>query len=357
MHALTAAEELNILYERAKEKATTAFDQMEDACNGANKQSEGYEKSISLQIQASTNYSNALKTTEKQDALTSFNSAREAAKSAMSFCIGTDKLPLSDENYDSAFTGNIIMRLGDGLLSGNESRLSQIFRGDMIKIINRVLGALAILYLLIIGMKYIFARGEDEDMSRYKIQFLWLTLGLVVISLAEFIGFEIFNPDGNDILAPTTTLKLSDKVQDIVRYVQYAVGAFVLIIAGITGYQFVIVGGGEEASSLEKKFFKSLLLGSTMILMSEVVVRILAFTDSPQKTTEILVSEVAGIVNFALTLVAIASMGMLALSSLYFVISLGEEDQTSKAKSMIKTSIMGIVIASASYVLVRFLIP
>ena len=90
--------------------------------------------------------------------------------------------------------------------------------------------------------------------------------------------------------------------------------------------------------------------------MAEVIVRVLSFRDAPERTTEILVSEVAGIVNFTLSFVAILAMAMLVLASLYYIISFGDEDQTTRAKRMIKTSILGVIISSASYVLVRFLI-
>jgi uncharacterized RDD family membrane protein YckC len=144
---------------------------------------------------------------------------------------------------------------------------------------------------------------------------------------------------------------------DVVRFFEYGAGAFMLINAVLAGYHLIMSGEKEETISQEKKFLQSLLMGSALILMAEIIVRVLSFQDDPQVTTQIVVAEVAGIVNFSLSFVAILAMSMLVLASLYFVISFGDEDQTTRAKRMVKTSIVGVIITSASYVLVRFLIP
>lgn len=343
-----------------KIKALEEHKATEAACESAIKQTESYDDSVQAQLDGLENISFgtiSFNNQEWENSLNYFKLAIKNFQEAQDLCLESHQLQLSQEGYDSALTENIFMRIGGGLRNLNEERLSQIFRGEMLRTINRVLGALAIMYLVLIGVKYIMAMGDDEKMSSYKTQAAWLVLGLAVISVAEFVGFELLDPSGGkDILESETEAKLMDKVRDIVRFFEYVAGAFMLVNAILAGYHLIMSGEKDETISQEKSFLKSLLLGSGLILMAEVIVRVLSFRDSAERTTEIFVSEVAGIVNFALSFIAIIAMAMLLLASVYYVISFGDEDQTNRAKRMIKTSIIGVIISSASYVLVRFLI-
>jgi hypothetical protein len=349
--------------QQAEQNAINALEIMTNTCDTAIQKTKSYEQSLSHQISAidALNEGQSLLTLTTpawKEAEVNFTRAKKESSIATGLCQETKQLKLSEENYDTALTENVVMRIGDHLQSTNENRLQTLFRGDLIKMINRVLGAIAILFIVIIGIKYIMSMGNDEKLGNYKTQFAWLVLGLAIISLAEFVGFELLDPSGgNDILGGETQAKFHEKVLEVVRFFEYAAGAFMLINAVLAGYHLIMSGEKEETISQEKKFLQSLLMGSALILMAEIIVRILSFQDSPERTTEILVMEVAGIVNFTLSFVAILAMAMLVLSSLYFVISFGDEDQTTRAKRMIKTSIVGVIIASASYVLVRFLIP
>ncbi len=346
----------------AQQAALTAQEKMTTLCENSIQETVSYKQSLPYQIDVLNSINAGEKeftasppkwTVAKQHFLT----VPGNAKSAMDLCHETQQLKLSTKNYDTAFTENVIMRVGDGLQAQNEGRLQSMFRGDLIRMINRLLGGLAIFFIVLIGVKYIMSMGNDEKLSKYKSQLAWLCLGLALISIAEFAGFELLDPSGgNDILSGETQSKFQDKALTVVRFFEYAAGAFILINAILAGYHLIMSGEKEETISQEKKFLQSLLMGSGMILMAEIIVRILSFQDSPARTTELLVSEVAGIINYTLSFIAILAMAMLVLASLYYVISFGDEDQTTRAKRMIKTSLIGVLISSVSYVLIRFLI-
>lgn len=363
MSTLTHAEDDTAMLQaqQAEQDAIKALETMTNTCDAAIQKTRSYEQSLTHQITAidALNEGQTLLTSSTwAEAEKKFTRVQKESSLAIGLCQETKQLKLSEENYDTALTENVIMRIGKHLQSSNENKLKTIFRGDLILIINRVIGAIGILFIVIIGIKYIMSLGNDEKLSNYKTQLAWIILGLAVISLAEFVGFELLDPSGgNDILSGATTAKFHEKALDVVRFFEYAAGAFMFINAVLAGYHLIMSGEKEETISHEKKFLQSLLMGSALILMAEIIVRILSFQDTPERTTEILVTEVAGIVNFTLSFVAILAMAMLVLSSLYFVISFGDEDQATRAKRMIKTSLVGVIVASASYVLVRFLIP
>lgn len=263
----------------------------------------------------------------------------------------------SERSLDSIMTDNVITKAGGGFLYSTQETLHNIFRGSIIKTTNRVLGTVSILYLFILGVKFIMARGDSERLSALKGQFAWIILGLAVISLAEFIGYEVFDPSsGKDVLEGISTRNFRDKVMDIVRFFEYIAGGLMLINAVISAYGLIIGGEEDEAISKEKQFLKSFLLGTAFILLAEVIVRILSFQEGVNVSTGIAVKEIAGVVNFSLSFMGIVAVAMVVMAGMYYVISFGDEEQMGRAKKMIINSVVGVIIAFSAYTIVRFLI-
>jgi hypothetical protein len=263
---------------------------------------------------------------------------------------------IENSGLDDIMVNNIITRAGRGFLHSTQDSLRYIFRGNLIKKTNRALGTFAILYLFILGVKFIMARGDTERLSDLKGQFAWIILGLGVISIAEFVGYDVFDPsNGRDVLEGATTQNFQSKVAEIVRFVEYLAGGLMLINALISGYTLIMGGEEDEAISKEKQFLKSFLMGTAFILLAEVIVRALSFKDI-RESSEIVVKEITGLVNFSLSFIGIVATAMLVMAGFYYVISFGDEEQMSRAKKMIIASIAGIIIAFSAYTIVRFLI-
>jgi len=126
-------------------------------------------------------------------------------------------LPLDGTNYDKVMTDDNILgkiiTIQDNDSKTNESlsktddTLKAIFRGKkdggkgLIFRINMVLGAIAILFLSILGLKFVVSQGDEDHMTKYKTQFGYIIMGLAIISAAEFVAFDFLDPSGgNDIL-------------------------------------------------------------------------------------------------------------------------------------------------------------
>ena len=279
-------------------------------------------------------------------------------------------LPLGEKNFDTVIRNNVVLEAAGGFKdadlekNGSESQVLQGFfsgkniGGDLslVQIVNRVLGALGIFYLIIVGIKYIFNNGDDDRMEKAKTEIIWVVVGLIVISVAEFVGFEIFNPAEKDILTDQIVEPLDNKIQQFIRYIEYMVGGLFLMNMILTGYYMLTSAGGEERLEKEKTFIQNFLLGSAFILMAETVGRIYGEDGTNLEKIEIIATEIGGIVNFVLTFLAGASAFMLILASLYYVASFGDEEQAGRAKKTIMASVVSLVIAFSSYVIAQFLI-
>jgi len=112
-------------------------------------------------------------------------------------------------------------------------------------------GTLAVLMIVIAGIKLLISGGNEEATTKVKKQITWLTIGLFVLGIAEFVVQDFIFPNkGADI--PDV-----DKGRNlIINFTNFAAGfvVFAAIIASIYGgYMYVTAVGNEEKTGKAKK--------------------------------------------------------------------------------------------------------
>lgn len=277
------------------------------------------------------------------------------------------QLPLlGEKNYDSIIQRNVIKDIVDASHEeSSDSILRKLFTRQEdgrspIVIANVIIGVFAFLFLLVIATQFLFAGGEEESMSKAKTNIGWLLLGLGVVSVAEFVAFTLLDPAQEStrplLLSDTTADLLSDKIEQIIDYVEILITGVMLVFLGLSGYNILTSGdGGEEKLEEEKKFAKTFFLGAALILLAESIVLIFSNTH-PQDAIFKGENEILGFINYILSFVGVTAFVMLILSAFYWVTSFGQDDQMERAKKMILGCVLGIVVAISSYVIASFMI-
>jgi len=287
-------------------------------------------------------------------------------------------LPLSADNYDSVMTtDNAVFPLIDNYKDNTENSLKDIFRGgpsdSLLFRINVVLGAIAILFLAILGLKFVVSQGDEDHMTKYKTQFSYVILGLAIISVAEFVAFVLLDPASDTAILESTDIanEFYDKINQIKLFVEIVVIGIVLLKMLMSGYDLIVRSEQDEAISKEKTFFQSFLFGTILILLSEVVARVMSGSktllgertiDLDKVGTDIAggakvgILEVTGIINFSLSFIAVMSVIMLILASMYYVLSFGDSDQMGRAKRIVISCAVGAIIAVSAFTIARFAI-
>lgn len=270
-------------------------------------------------------------------------------------------IPLPGASYDRIMTNNKILNIvvtEPDTMNSLKKLLSN--QNGVLRIVNSVLGTIAILWLMILGVKFAFSQGEDDKISKYKEQFGWIAIGLAVISVAEFVAFSVFDPTV-DIFEGWASDNFAEKARQIKRYFQVIVGVVAVAVCVMSGYNLVTSGSEDDAVSNEKKFLNSFFFGVGFILLAESLVWMFSFqhrwnTGSAMHSAGQVIAEVAGIVNFMLTFVAVAAVFMLVLASFYYVSSFGNDDPAGRAKNIIINSVIALLVAVSCYVFVSFFI-
>ncbi len=272
------------------------------------------------------------------------------------------RIPLTADNYDEVMVNNKVLNILNPIIKGgkdSEDALHPIFNnnGGLLPLANKILAAVAILWIIILGIKFIFAQGEEEKITKYKTQIGWLILGLAVISIAEFAAYSIFNTEEFDILRGGQTISgFSAKANQIKVFMQILVMGVATITGVLAGYNLITAATDDETIANEKRFMAAFLFAVGFIFLSEAFTDIVSHKAGASGSAAQGVSEMVGILNFALTFLGGAAVFMLVLASLYYVISFGKEDQANRAKSIIIACVVGIVIIVSSYVIVTFFI-
>ena len=129
----------------------------------------------------------------------------------------------------------------------------------------------------------------------------------------------------------------------------------------------VTAGDQDEKRQAEVRFIKVFIMGTMSIILAEVMVRVLSLRDptaqpanpgdltyTPEQGVQVGIVQITGLIKFVLQFFGGAAFLMLVLSALYFIISLGKEDQIGRAKRMLIYSIVALLVASSGYALVSY---
>ena len=281
-----------------------------------------------------------------------------------------ERVPLDVYAYDNIFVKNKVVAVLDETidLESSENVFKKLLDastvGDkrgILFIANFLFGTIAVIWLLVLGGNFVIAQGNEEKTENYKQRFGWIALGLGVISVASYVGYDVFDP-GSDVLNGGSAGKFDDKVQQVISYFKILVVGVAVAAGVLSGFKLIMEGNEEETVSHEKKFIQAFLWGAGLILLSDVLVRIISLTNEsrgavgPVESINLGISEMVGLINFVLSFVASAAVFMLVLASLYYVTSFGNEEQTGRAKHMIIACVIGIVVCLSSYIFVNFLV-
>ncbi len=272
---------------------------------------------------------------------------------------GGTQIPLSPANYDQILVSNKVATIVNSGGGNTEYILSKqgLFSTGVISFVNRIFVAIAIIWFVILGVKFAIAQGE-EDIKKYKKQFGWIVLGLAVISVAQYVAFDVFNPV-QDILHGNAAEAFKMKANQIKIYFQIVAAGIALIACVLSGYNLIVGGSEAEALTNEKRFFQSFALGIVLIFSAEVIVRVATlqyYKNNGMGTAAQVVSELAGITNFTLTFLGASAVFMLVLASIYYVTSFGDDAQTGKAKKIIGSCIVAIIVILSSYAFINYFV-
>lgn len=245
-----------------------------------------------------------------------------------------------------------------------ESLIYGVFSDENIKSANVVLGAIAIVYIVVIGARFVLSQGDEEAIQSAQKHFGFLVLGLLVISMAQFAGFTIFNPAQSvnpDFFVNNNIHEaFYAKAMQVKIFIQVLIGGIALLSIITSAFRVMSSTGNEEVIGKEKQLIQNLFFATILIIAAEIIVTGVFYLPGANRegaanqAVSIGIEQIMGLITALLSIVAAASLLMIILASLYYVISLGDEERAGRAKRLIIANVAAIVIVFSAYSVLRF---
>lgn len=182
------------------------------------------------------------------------------------------------ENFRFALTGLIIILIADELIrnvffgeagevfrSGTDMQMageagSNLGRG-VAGIFRIFVPAVAILYVVIAGIRVLLSMGDPEKLKKAKTQITWAVVGIIIAGLTEVVVFRVLFPDDGGRLPDTA--EFTRWVITITNWISGFISTIAVSMLIYAGYLYVTSFGGagiDKAKTIVKGAIIGLLI-------------------------------------------------------------------------------------------------
>lgn len=166
---------------------------------------------------------------------------------------------------------------GPAGVARTELTTDQGFTDEIYGIVNflkAIIGTIAILFIVVSGVRTLFATGEEDQITKQKKSLLWIGVGLILIAINEVIIENVF-------ISPTQqsdqirTSNITSIINTIGGVIQFLLGFVGLIAFGalIYGAATMIMNyGNDEMVEKSKKIIRNAIIGIIVILSAYTIV-------------------------------------------------------------------------------------
>jgi hypothetical protein len=260
--------------------------------------------------------------------------------------------------------------------------------GVLFQYLKILISALAVAVITYAGFRMVTAGGNEEEINNQKSYLINAVIALLTVSMLDLLIFNVIYPIGT--LDPTTSEVINmnadclsylqgdlrvvsagcenaaamqgftghSYIIGVVRFLQSLVGGAAVFYIILSGVRIIASFGNPEEIASHKKGLLYSIIGLVVVLLSK---NFMYFFLTDFTTGEITANywqgliDLAGITNFLLTFVAIASFVVLLFAGVTWVASFGNEEQVGHAKKMVFGALVGIVISLSAYAVVSSL--
>ncbi|MBU1445776.1 pilin [Patescibacteria group bacterium] len=281
-------------------------------------------------------------------------------------------IPLAgEENYDGLKTLDASQ--------GPVSMLNQFVQGGF-KNLKYILGAIAVLFIVLAALKLIIKGDNEESVETQKMAIFFGIVGLVVIGFASEIVkvFYVACPpgavdctQGGFLASPSAMIQqsaiFSRVVQIAITFIKYFVGGLALVMLARNGIRLVALAGEEEGMELDKKNVIYTSLGLVLILMASTAIdKVLFVVDKSRYPTTGGVTpaldvsrglqEIVGVTNYAVSFAAPVAILVLIIGAIMYATAAGNEETMNRAKRLIMFAIVGMIFIYGAFAIVSTVI-
>jgi hypothetical protein len=235
------------------------------------------------------------------------------------------------------------------------------------KTMRNLIGGLAVIWIIISGIRMIMAQGEENIYTEQKQSITYAVIGLIAVLLIERGVVLLYGAPGQLRGIGTTGAGLTPEILGVISFIKALIGAAAILMIMISGYRLIASMGEEEKITNQKKAITWVVVGIVLILINQFIVRNLyeqpVATQIAGGSSPISQSNVTNLINLfgTITQYILGFVGLIAFAALIYgaasmIANFGNDELVERAKKIIKNSIIGIIIIISAFAIVSTLI-
>ncbi len=244
------------------------------------------------------------------------------------------------------------------------------------KLIQYILGGMALLYMGVAGFRILTSDGNEETIKTSRKTMVWAAFGLMLATIVTPLVDLIFAPTAAGSIIIDVDPNLSPELQhqflleigrlatrgailNQVKFFQTFVAATATLMLFLAGFKLVTAGGNEEVVTKQHKTISWIFLGMGTILVAEAFVTVFA----PEVDGQVVApgmeqigtfsQQMGGFTNFLLTFTGGLAVLALVVGALYFSTAAMNAEQAEKGKKIILGAVLGLVLTISAYAVVN----
>jgi len=238
-----------------------------------------------------------------------------------------------------------------------------------------ILGAVAILFIMLAGVKLIILGDNEESVTKQKTALIMGIVGLAVVMMSDEFAKVLsvacapgevncarggFLSDPSNMIQQAGLFKQGTRV--LITFIKYLIGSVAVIMLVRNGLRFIALAGNEESVGLDKKNVAFTSLGLILIVFASTIIdKVLYVVDitkypalgvNPAINPARGIEELTGITNLIVSFTAPIAILVLIVGAVMYATAGGNEEQTNKAKKLIILAIGGMVLIYGAFAII-----
>jgi hypothetical protein len=248
-----------------------------------------------------------------------------------------------------------------------------------------ITGAIAILFMFLAGVHMISAGGNEESIEKEKKYLMHSLTAFITLIVLDSLIFNFIYPadtttgltspecvefmkTGNISAAPASCRSAmilgqsgTAQIMGVVNFFSSLIGGIAIFFIVYSAINIIASFGNEETVTKHKKTLLWSLGGLAVILLGDTLVRSFIFVVNPSTGAASVdintgFKVLVGITNFLSTFVGIFSVVAILIAGIFWVANFGNDEIAGKAKKIIVSALMGVVLSIAAYSIVNSLV-
>lgn len=256
-----------------------------------------------------------------------------------------------------------------------QGMLEQFVYVGLFRNLKYILGAIAVLFIMVSSVKLIIAGDNEDVVTKQKAAITYALFGLIVIAFADemsrvlTVGCAPGDPtcsEGGFLSGPQALIQQASifkrEVRVFITFIKYLIGGIAVFMLVRNAIRFIALYGNEESVSLDKKNLAFTSLGLILIVIASTAIdKVLYVVDTdmypfggvqPAVSPEAGIREIIGFTNMAVTFVAPIAILVLIIGAIMYATSGSNEENMNRAKRLIILAVIGMILIYGAFAIV-----